>query len=1332
MTDPIVYQFQATGADKVISSIKSINSENELMVRFLRELQQAFGLSEKAAQGYAKSLGITGSNLKAYQQAQAEAAKSAGVLATEQSKTTKALQGTDAAAKSLAQQFVASAGARATSFLKETATDALDAARRFNGLNAALLTVSGSQEKAGENFKFIRGEVDRLGLDLEKATSGFNKLVASTKDVELSKEIFTGINEAASALQLSADDTNGVIVALSQIASKGVVSMEELRQQLGERLPGAFGIAAKSVGLTEAEFTKLVASGELKAIPFLKKFAPALKDAFGEGAARNANSLNAQFNRLNTALFELAATVGNAIAPAFKLLADGLISLAAFFKSLPEGVQQSIIVLTGLGVAFVAVAGAIAAFTLAAGVIAPIMATIAASAGGAALAFAGLTPAVAASTVVIGGVPVATTAASVGLGTMALAAGTVLLGFTALVAAVAATRFIFSTLNFEKNLENFEELQRGSQAAGNNIANLGEKTKSQIKVFQDLANSSKAASKEQIASVNAQIAANLDAIESADARIAALQSQLGQEERLDNQIKLAITGEEQQRKALKGKNDELKQTVLSVKVAVDSLGTLSDAYARTNAKIDAASADRQASILERVTDEKEANKQILADDIATNTARLAETEKLIAQRGIQSQALSKSKDPKDLEKRNKIEDEITKLIVTASKQRVDIAKGEATQRKAIEEKLLADLDAANTKALAAIDLSTAFRIESAKRASIGSVAAKQDEQTQIAQIELEASQKRLALITAEQASLKALKGQISGEEFRTRELALAQSQSQAILAIAQNETALLAAEQEKRLAEIQRTAERAKESFGSIKIKLEFESEGLEIQNQLISAQQALQESLNASRTAAFQQELADIVKAGELRSTYNDLDVSAVNERIAISQQLASLGVSTSATALQQLQARQTKENELAAQQRASLIERQALELLIFDIKAKQQQISSQILITEKNIAVAEAQAAAASLAASGADAQQLANAQARVRLSEQALSLAQQGASVVAASTAAARQALTVDQARAQQENNKANQNQRQAQSLEKARLADAAIAKTSKQVADNTQKSAENTERMADAVDSAAKKQEEFATSVANIQSALSNVEVGISGFAGGGSRGVSIKTADATKLLQQQLDLKLRLAKTDDERAAINAEKAKLEQSTAESELQTLNNKISLNEQLLRIEDAFAAARNRRGTPGPGQGNTNIALDQALSLLFEKAKAGEPIAFKYKGGDVSAGQPTVVGEDPSTGAILPSSELFVPRVSGYVMAASKVQALMAKGVPSKSIAPSMQASSPNYLKTISSDIKTLNKKVGQLQPNIEQVNISSNNDSPDDMVYKLLSAQIKARR
>ena len=53
--------------------------------------------------------------------------------------------------------------------------------------------------------------------------------------------------------------------------SKGKVQAEELRGQLGERLPSAFQLAAKAMGMTTAQLDKFMADGKLTAEDLLPK-----------------------------------------------------------------------------------------------------------------------------------------------------------------------------------------------------------------------------------------------------------------------------------------------------------------------------------------------------------------------------------------------------------------------------------------------------------------------------------------------------------------------------------------------------------------------------------------------------------------------------------------------------------------------------------------------------------------------------------------------------------------------------------------------------------------------------------------------------------------------------------------------------------------------------------------------------------------------------------------------------------------------------------------------------------------------------------------------------
>ena len=120
------------------------------------------------------------------------------------------------------------------------------------------------------------------------------------------QQVFKGVASAAASMNLSTEETNGVLLALSQIAGKGKVSMEELRGQLGERLTPAMAIAAKSMGVTTAELEKMVENG-IAAEDFLPKFGAAMEEAFG-----GTESASASVNRLKNRLDELMLKFGEA------------------------------------------------------------------------------------------------------------------------------------------------------------------------------------------------------------------------------------------------------------------------------------------------------------------------------------------------------------------------------------------------------------------------------------------------------------------------------------------------------------------------------------------------------------------------------------------------------------------------------------------------------------------------------------------------------------------------------------------------------------------------------------------------------------------------------------------------------------------------------------------------------------------------------------------------------------------------------------------------------------------------------------------------------------
>lgn len=157
---------------------------------------------------------------------------------------------------------------------------ALDQMRR--GLNAVYKDTAVTTAQ----IEFLRATAADAGVSVGALSQEFLRFSASmtTAGVPLqqSNDLFEALIRAGSSLGLESEAVAGALNALGQMAAKGVVSMEELRQQLGDRLPGAFGLVAQGLGITQAELVKLVESGNLASRDLFPALTKALRTLHGE------------------------------------------------------------------------------------------------------------------------------------------------------------------------------------------------------------------------------------------------------------------------------------------------------------------------------------------------------------------------------------------------------------------------------------------------------------------------------------------------------------------------------------------------------------------------------------------------------------------------------------------------------------------------------------------------------------------------------------------------------------------------------------------------------------------------------------------------------------------------------------------------------------------------------------------------------------------------------------------------------------------------------------------------------------------------------------------
>ena len=192
-------------------------------------------------------------------------------------------------------------------------------------LRKGLVAVYKDVALANSQFDFLKKTASDAGVNVAGLSQSFLKFAAANKSSNVplaeTNALFLAVARAGGVLGLSGEQVNGTLDALGQIASKGTVSMEELRQQLGDRLPGALGLTAKGLGITEAELIKLVETGGLAYRDFVVPFTQGLGEL--QGAT---DGLLPSYQRFKNALTETAQSAGDA--GFTEVLAAGIRSLA--------------------------------------------------------------------------------------------------------------------------------------------------------------------------------------------------------------------------------------------------------------------------------------------------------------------------------------------------------------------------------------------------------------------------------------------------------------------------------------------------------------------------------------------------------------------------------------------------------------------------------------------------------------------------------------------------------------------------------------------------------------------------------------------------------------------------------------------------------------------------------------------------------------------------------------------------------------------------------------------------------------------------------------------
>jgi len=289
----------------------------------------------RTTQAALRAAGVDTTNLAA---AETNLINQAGRAAGAMNTLTEAYRRNGAAAEgsgsSIFRWFSGDNGRTTLSFAQRLRGEVLGLATAFVGLNAiiglakktidvynansailARLTIvaGGNAAKAAEEFAYLEAQADRIGFVFTEVAPAYAKfaiaMTAAGFTTQQTRFSFEQIAGSAVKARLSTDELTGVLKAFEQMASKGKIQAEELRGQLGDRLPGAFQIAAKAANMTVQEYTKAMELGQVGSDQVLA-IARELGKTYG-AAQQGATTLLVAQARFENATNRFLTQVGN-------------------------------------------------------------------------------------------------------------------------------------------------------------------------------------------------------------------------------------------------------------------------------------------------------------------------------------------------------------------------------------------------------------------------------------------------------------------------------------------------------------------------------------------------------------------------------------------------------------------------------------------------------------------------------------------------------------------------------------------------------------------------------------------------------------------------------------------------------------------------------------------------------------------------------------------------------------------------------------------------------------------------------------------------------------
>lgn len=198
----------------------------------------------------------------------------------------------------------------------------------FGGLVEKIVDVNANIEKITATFRGMSTATTEIGRTTD-ALRDLNSVMnmAASSPFSLDKLAHglvqlknTNLDDPAKALREVADavahfgggdeELDRVTLAMQQMAGKGVVSLEELRQQMGEALPGAMQAMANGMNISVATLMKMITTGTVESKNAMARMLDEFDRMYGGQSSQKMQTFSGQVSVLSTNLQKAALAAG--------------------------------------------------------------------------------------------------------------------------------------------------------------------------------------------------------------------------------------------------------------------------------------------------------------------------------------------------------------------------------------------------------------------------------------------------------------------------------------------------------------------------------------------------------------------------------------------------------------------------------------------------------------------------------------------------------------------------------------------------------------------------------------------------------------------------------------------------------------------------------------------------------------------------------------------------------------------------------------------------------------------------------------------------------------